>query len=173
MTSQSEPNVFLSDDILREGLMQYYEDGSIIVNMEIWHDDDGTQVSGLQHNYDVDNARHILSSNGIQPKNNHSNVKRHPLDDGNDRWTLVYQHAVGYSGKQTPRTVINQMSNDLVGKMSELNVEKGCIAFGYDFVGKLQVTNPGTEHLINADDSGAFGLSHDGEVGSWQYSWQS
>lgn len=49
---------------------------------------------------------------------------------------------------------MNQMANDIVGKMEELNVDKVCLALGFELIAKLQVANAETEHLIDNLDCG-------------------
>lgn len=46
------------------------------------------------------------------------------------------------------------MANDIVGKMEELNVDKVCLALGFELIAKLQVANAETEHLIDNLDCG-------------------
>ncbi|TIC53785.1 hypothetical protein E3Q04_03116 [Wallemia mellicola] len=76
----------------------------------------------------------------------------------NDRYAFAYAANIQFhpDGKANfpsiPKSTVSQMVSDIMGRMSEIRVDKTCVVFNGQFGlwGLLQVVNEDTEHLIYA-----------------------
>ncbi|TIC25181.1 hypothetical protein E3Q10_03806 [Wallemia mellicola] len=109
--------------------------------------DDGASYPAVMHrfipelnSYQVQSTTHL---NGSGSKRQQSN---------NDRWVFSYAVNRQYFGENTrhypniPNWVVEQMANDLLGRLYELDADNICINFNGEFGlwGKLQVANADT-----------------------------
>ncbi|TIC47366.1 hypothetical protein E3Q00_03052 [Wallemia mellicola] len=98
----------------------------------------------------------------------------------NDRWVFSYAVNRQYFGENTrhypniPKWVVEQMANDLLGRLYELDADNICINFNGEFGlwGKLQVANADTAGGIGASQCDPYYNNDYAGGGHWTYNYQ-
>ncbi|TIC22033.1 hypothetical protein E3Q10_04455 [Wallemia mellicola] len=100
----------------------------------------------------------------------------------NDRYAFAYAansqfHPDGKANfPSIPKSTVSQMVSDIMGRMSEIGVDKTCVVFNGQFGlwGLLQVVNEDTEHLIYATACEPYYNPEENaaDVNTWTYTYQ-